>query len=421
MTSVCGVALPVAQQVVAGEVGLVAGRHEGGQAETAARGLGDRRDAERAALGGEARRRRRAGRPGRTSRSEPTSGAVLSTPRQFGPTSRIPLARQTASSSAWRSRPRDRPRRSRPRAPRARARRRRRTRARRRTTDSAGTAITASSTGSGTSAIERCAGRPPTVASRGCTTESRPGSRPRAGCAARPRRPSPRGSDTPMTATDAGRRTWATAAAAAIRSRSSKRARASSAERGGQLDVSSPGRDSTSTAKPESRKTWIIRWFSGSTVAVKVSMPSAVASSERCASSTVAMPRPCQSSATSNATSARCASCSRMYAAWATIRSGSPATATSPRPSLRLEPGHVRGRPVEVGAGAEEAQPARLDRRARRGRRVRARLVLCDHRADADGGAVAQRDVDGGGRSGMKRPYGRTRPAPSGRHPRLSA
>ena len=53
------------------------------------------------------RRRPAAARPARRWRSAPTSSAVLSTPRQFGPTSRIPLARQTSRSSAWRSRPRD--------------------------------------------------------------------------------------------------------------------------------------------------------------------------------------------------------------------------------------------------------------------------------------------------------------------------
>ena len=47
------VLLPVAQEVVAREVGLVAGRDERGEPEPAARGLGDRRDPERAALRGE--------------------------------------------------------------------------------------------------------------------------------------------------------------------------------------------------------------------------------------------------------------------------------------------------------------------------------------------------------------------------------
>jgi len=61
------VALPVLQQVVAGEVGLVAGRDERRQAETPPRGLRDRGDPERAALRGERHvsRRRRDGREAR--------------------------------------------------------------------------------------------------------------------------------------------------------------------------------------------------------------------------------------------------------------------------------------------------------------------------------------------------------------------
>ena len=53
----------------------------------------------------EADRARRARRRGRTSRVSDTAGSVLTTPMQFGPTSRIPLARQTSSSSASRAAP----------------------------------------------------------------------------------------------------------------------------------------------------------------------------------------------------------------------------------------------------------------------------------------------------------------------------
>ena len=77
-----------------------------------------------------------------------------------------------------------------------------------------------------------------------------------------------------MTATDAGARKWRTAATAAIRSRSSKRAAGLRADRRGQLDAELarlPAR--TSTGKPLSRKTSIIAWFSGSTSAVNVSIP----------------------------------------------------------------------------------------------------------------------------------------------------
>ncbi len=234
-----------------------------------------------------------------------TSPAVLSTPRQFGPTSRMPLARQTSSSSAWRARPRaptsanpaERTTSARtPAAPHSRA---------TWTTAAAGTATTASSTGSGTAAIERYAGRPPTTSSRGWTTDRRPRypAVRRLLSTAAPTDPSRL--DTPMTATEAGRSTCATAAVAAIWSRSSNRARASSPSAAGNVTRSSPGSDRTSTANPELRNTWIIRWLSGSTTASKVTIPSALASSDRWASRTVEIPRPCQSSATSNATSAR--------------------------------------------------------------------------------------------------------------------
>ena len=63
-----------------------------------------------------------------------------------------------------------------------------------------------------------------------------------------------------MTATDAGRRTCATAATAAIRSRSSNAATASASSDAGQLEVQlAAARRVTSTGKPESRKTCAIR------------------------------------------------------------------------------------------------------------------------------------------------------------------
>ncbi len=85
----------------------------------------------------------------------------------------------------------------------------------------------------------------------------------------------------------------------------------------------------TSTGKPDSRKTLIIRRFSGSTVAVKVVTPRAEATCARWAISTVASPRPCISSATAKATSARSAR-SSSNTACATTRSSAPVVTISP-------------------------------------------------------------------------------------------
>ena len=88
----------------------------------------------------------------------------LATPRQFGPTIRMPAARQTATSSSWRARP-SAPTSANPAV--------RTTSARTplaahwravSTTAAAGTAMIASSTSSSTSEIERTVGRPATSA-----------------------------------------------------------------------------------------------------------------------------------------------------------------------------------------------------------------------------------------------------------------
>ena len=76
---------------------------------------------------------------------------------------------------------------------------------------------------------------------------------------------------------------------------------------------------------------------------------------------------------------------------------------------------------VEVGAGGEEAQPARLDREPVE-QLAQPVLVAAAHRADADGRAVAQRDVDHGGGGthrgvgtlGMDGTYGAPPGVPSG-------
>ena len=102
-SSVCGVVLPVLEQVVRRDVGLVADRDERREPEAARGGLLEEREPERAALrreadvaGGErcAARRSRSGRARRTKM-----------PRQFGPISRAPCARTRASSCSWRRAP----------------------------------------------------------------------------------------------------------------------------------------------------------------------------------------------------------------------------------------------------------------------------------------------------------------------------
>ena len=165
--------------------------------------------------------------------------------------------------------------------------------------------MTASSTSSSTSAIERTVGRPatsPPFALTRCSGPEKPAAS-RLRTTSPPTVPGRR--DAPITATEAGRSTCATAATSAARSRSSKRRRASrDSDVGNSNSTQSPDRR-TETGNPESWKTWSIRRFSGSTVAVNVSIPAADAACARWASRMVAMPWPCQASATAKATSAR--------------------------------------------------------------------------------------------------------------------
>ena len=269
----------------------------------------------------------------------------------------------------------------------------------RRRRPSAGTATTASSTGPGTSAIERWAVRPPNAAAARVHDGQRaakPAAR-RLSSTAAPTEPGAR--EAPITATDAGRSTCADGrrrgdAVAVLEARARRRRRARPATR----RAARPAPTRTSTAKPESRKTWTIRWFAGSTAAVKRRDAVArCASSARCASRTVAMPWPCQSSATSNATSAR----SRRLADVARVRRRS----ALGRPPPRRARGPVGARArrstrrpdVMFAPPREEPQPARLGREAVE-ERAQALLVLGAHGAHAHRSAVAERDVDGLGR-----------------------
>ena len=259
---------------------------------------------------------------------------------------RMPAARQTASSSSTSVKPGVRTTRARtPLAAQARA---------ASTTASAGTAITASSTSPSTSASApisstRCSGRvkPP---ARRLRTTSAPGR-----------------SDAPITATEAGRRTCATAATPASRWRASKRCRASRDSDVGSSSCTSPSDRCADTGKPESWNTPSMRRFSDRTVAVNVSMPSAEAACARWASSTVAIPWPCQASATAKATSAR-SGVSRKIGG---VRDDGALAQRDQRQPVERRRGAAGGR-VEVHPGAEEAKPARPARTARRGRRAAA-------------------------------------------------
>ena len=141
-----------------------------------------------------------------------------------------------------------------------------------------------------------------------------------------------------------------------------------------------------------------MRRFSGSTVAVNVVTPRAEATWARCASSTVASPRPCISSATANATSAR----SGPLELEDGVRDDALLGAGGDDQAVALGPvagGGALGGPVEVHAEREEAQPARLLGQAVEERAQRRRVRGHD-RPHVRGRAVAQRDVDvGGGRA----------------------
>ena len=135
--------------------------------------------------------------------------------------------------------------------------------------------------------------------------------------------------EAPITATERGLSTRSTAATAATRSRSSNLRRASSPSSVGNSSSIPSGDARTWTGNPDSRNTLIMRRFSGRTVAVNVVTPRADAICARWAIRTVARPRPCISSATAKATSARSGR-SSSNTACATTRSSAPVVTISP-------------------------------------------------------------------------------------------
>ena len=193
------------------------------------------------------------------------SGSVLRIPMQFGPISRIPWVRQSASSSSWSARPAspvsEKPdvMTTRPRTPfvpqdPATS-----------ITAEAGTHTMAMSTSPGTSSTLGEAATPSIALAfglTGCTTPWKPERR----MLRKTRAPIDAGSrEAPITATERGERSAATAFRAASRSRSSNERAASSVISVGNSISTDPGRARIVGSKPQSRKTSIMRWFAGAT------------------------------------------------------------------------------------------------------------------------------------------------------------
>ena len=163
--------------------------------------------------------------------------------------------------------------------------------------------------------------------------------------------------------TDAGRSTCATAAAAAARPRSSKRSAGGLAERRRHDDLQLAGRrvHLDGEAGLAGRR----RSCGGSTGGRRrrtCARPSAAATPARCASRIVAIPRPCHSSATSKAISARSGDLQRVH------RVGDDPLGLADRDDDARAVARVGARrrgAVEVRARRQEAQPARVLRHRR--------------------------------------------------------
>ena len=262
---------------------------------------------------------------------------MFTTPRQCGPTSRIPLARQIASSSARSSSSgpssSTTSARTSPRAAHARAAADHVARGQREHGQLHG-ALHGGDRAGGRGAPARLAGGQDGVQRAGVAAA-------RLASTAAPTVPG--AAVAAATSTDAGRRTCPTAATAASRSRASKRRRPSAVGDVGKRTCSSPGPGATSTGKPEARNTPIIRWLPAIVIAANTPIPSAAAESARWASSVVASPRPSHVASIANATSASSASM-RTYIAWPTTRSGAPvSTSSAARRAARRSPAR-RGR-----------------------------------------------------------------------------
>ena len=230
-----------------------------------------------------------------------TPGAVLITPIDSGPMTRMPVAwaRSTMRSSVPSGR-RSKPALKITRPP-------TRLRPHSSTTSStpaAGTATTARSTASGMSSTLWNARTLATCPPAGFTGYTGPSKPP----ATRLRKTSwpmpPRSRPAPMTAIEVGESSRVTDAASERRSRSSMRRRPSSVGSMPRRTSMTPSSKALATWKPASWKTPSILRLVGSTVAVSPSRPFSRAATARYSSSTVARPRPWCCSSTMKATSA---------------------------------------------------------------------------------------------------------------------
>ena len=98
-----GIVLPVLEEVVAAHVGLVAHRHERRDAEARVTRRGRAARCRARPTATRTRRARRAAGTARRSRSCGCRRSVLTTPMQFGPTTRMPLRRASSTSSRSRA------------------------------------------------------------------------------------------------------------------------------------------------------------------------------------------------------------------------------------------------------------------------------------------------------------------------------
>ena len=147
----------------------------------------------------------------------------------------------------------------------------------------------------------------------------------------------PRRGEAPITATRAPARRTASATQRLQRDRDGRRPSTTRSGRGGRPRSRRPAACARSRSRRR-RTRGASRRSVGRTSATSSSMPAEAACAARRSSSRVPIPRPCRSSATANATSARCGSCSRTYVASATGRTCPSGSASSPSSEPRVVP-----------------------------------------------------------------------------------
>ncbi len=372
------VVLPVLEQVVGGDVGLVADRDEGGQADPPLLRLLQQREPERAALGGEGDRAgRQRARPERRVQPRRRDGEAEAVrpdePSPVGSNQREELVLTLAPFVA------DLGEAGRDHADRARA-------GAERLLDAGEHVARGQADDGQIRRLGQVADRPVALDAGnrrlrlGSPGRPRPRTRPRRCFGRAGRRSTPCRRDAPSTATLEGAKNGLSDATAARWSRSSTRSR--------YVAVGSI-RNSTSTvppsslrvlSKPTASKTLSICLFSGSTSATKRSIPTAAARAASCSSRRVPIPRRWSSSATRKATSAAAGVAEPHVAG-----EGDDAAAQLPDEMASLVPVGVDERLDEAARSATESREsgsrgsARTDRSGTRAAQARRRRA-----ADAD-------------------------------------